>query len=332
MPSSRTRRSRAPSPEPHSSSTGAAIFANVAKGILEYSIHHYLTRQASPTTKHASPADKTPREMPGSSDRSTRAFGFNPSSNSNSRRDDPTHELISHLLRGAAALAARHFLSKRGKKKDQDNAKAKSKTKTKPKATRPRDEFVGAPVPERRRHGHRHRHGRRPHRHQQQPKTELVVALDSLSAELARTSARIRALAGGRRPHRHRDGRCDVYEGLVGCAGRLEGEVERVRTGVNNIRNLEEGQLGRREVYGRGENRGEGSWVRTGPVPAARAGSYVRMRPGEGRSGSYVRTRDVQKEKGSEDEGRKFSVAKPKTDTAVVRAKAAAWNQNIWAA
>ncbi|KAH8902896.1 hypothetical protein BR93DRAFT_221503 [Coniochaeta sp. PMI_546] len=324
MPStSRTRRSRAPSPESQPSPT-SDLFTKVAKGVLEYSIHHYLTQQTSSTSAKASPTGKS-KEMPSKhtsgSDQSTRAaFGF--SSGSGSRRDDPTHELISHLLRGAAALAVRHFISKRGKKKE------KEKGKDKAKAPRSRDEFVGAPVPERPRHRHHHR--RRPHRHVQGPRTEIVVALDSLSSELARTTTQIRRLAGGRRPHRHRDGRCDVYEGLVSCAGRLEAETERVRTGVNNIRNLGEGQLGGmpggrygREMYGRewhGVEREEvrdGSWVRTRPVPEARAGSYVRTRPNEERAGSYVRTRAVPKEKeggveerrarvkGEEDRGRK---------------------------
>jgi hypothetical protein len=249
-----------------------------------------------------------PSKHTSSSDQSSRAFGFN--SGSNSRRDDPTHELISHLLRGAAVLAVRHFISKRGKKKEKEREKDKATAKT----PRPRDEFVGAPVPERRRHRRRDRY--RPHRHEQGPRTELVVALDSLSAELARTSTQIRRLAGGRRPHRHRDGRCDVYEGLLSCAGRLEAGTERVRTEVNNIRNLGEGQLGGlpggrygREVYeGEGEKRREGSWVRTRPVPEDGPGSNARTRPAQERTGSYVRTRDVPKEKESEAGGRKVGV------------------------
>ncbi|KAB5513356.1 hypothetical protein GE09DRAFT_632451 [Coniochaeta sp. 2T2.1] len=303
MPSlsaSRTRRSRAPSPE-SPRSPAADLFGKVAKGVLEYSIHHYLTRQSSSTAKQSSSSSKS-KEMPSkrssSDDKSTRAFGFG-SSNSNSRRDDPTHELISHLLRGAAALAARHFIKNRGKKKD--------KSKSKSKAPRGRDDFVGAPVPEKR--PHRHRHRRRPHRHDRPtgPQPEIVVALDSLSAELARTTTNIRRMAGDRRPHRHRDGRCDVYEGLVSCASRLEASTERVRTGVNNIRNLGEGQLGGyprrgeggREWYGRAGP----EWQGNGGNAEKREGSWVRTRPVSERAGSYVRTRAAPEEVKPKDVG-----------------------------
>lgn len=306
---SRSRRSRAPSPEPQRS-PASDLFAKVAQGVLEYSIHHYLTRQTSSSAggikSSPPPPDQSAKEMPPSKRRSS---GSDETGARGSRRDDPTHELISHLLRGAAALAVRHFLSKRGKKKEKD----KNKEKGKAKVASHRDEFVGAPVPEPRRHHHRHRHRRRPHRHEEGPKTELMVALDSLSAELARTSAQIRRMAGARRPHRHRDGRCDVYEGLVACAGRLEAETERVRTGVNNIRNLAGGQLsglpgersGRERNAGDEERRREGSWVRTRPVPEGGAGSYPRPEAAEKRSGSYVRTREVPKEKEGETERRK---------------------------
>jgi hypothetical protein len=154
-----------------------------------------------------------------------------------------------------------------------------------------------------------------------------VVALDALSAELGRTTGTIRRLAGRRRPHRHRDGRCDVYEGLRESAGRLEGELERVRAVGNNIRNLREVPL----VMSRGgvrdvgsdmkrveADRRNGSSVRTRPVPEGRPASYVRTRPTDKGQGIHVTSREVPEEmgrdqgedrkmktKGGEDRGRR---------------------------
>jgi len=325
MPSpstSRTRRSRAPSPESQQSASGD-LLTKVATGVLAYSINHYLTRQLSSSRPKPSPSDKPPEEMPSkrSSSRSdqSRAFGFGSSS---SRRDDPTHELISHLLRGAAALAARHWIKNRKKKKDKDQSNSKSKPRTqvpRPNSTRApsgRDDFYAGPVPDRPPRGHHRRH--RPHRHRPNsryppvhyppvPRSELAVALDALSEELGRTTRTIRRLAGRRRPHRHRDGRCDVYEGLRESAGRLEGALDRVRAVGNNIRNLGEvpirytGGGGREVGGGLGEKR-EGSWVRRRSVPDGRSGTYVRTRPAGNGGVSEVGSREVPREQGQGEE------------------------------
>lgn len=194
------------------------------------------------------------------------------------------HELVGHLIKGAAALAARHWVKKRSEKK-----KEKAKEKSSRSA---RDEYTTAAAAEpSRRHRDRHRHRDQPNEYREVPRQksrqpELVVALDGLSAELARTTSQIRQLAGRRRPHRHRDGRCEVYEGLVSCASRLEAEAEGVRTGVNNIRNLGLssveglGTPSRRARSGRSSGRRE--WVFGGESEIRRDGRRERRRDGAG--------------------------------------------------
>lgn len=281
-----------------------------------------------PSKRSSSPSDQS------------RAFGFS----SNPRRDDPTHELIAHLLRGAAALAARHWMKKRKDKHkpSSDRSKANPNANPSPPAHRNTSPANPSPTQSRRHRPHRHR----PDSHYPcarpttPPKSELVLALDSLSAELGRTTGRIRQLAAEGRPHRHRDGRCDVSDGLRECAARLEGEVGRVREAGNNIRNLSgvvgsEGRGGERWERGEGMmrrkgdgvvggtraagERRDGSYVRTRPTE--RAGSFVRRRPTESRAGSFVsriptesragglvRSREAPQDRGSQGGGRKVRV------------------------
>jgi hypothetical protein len=213
---------------------------------------------------------------------------------------DPTHELISHLVRGAAALAARHLL-----KKKRTPAKETEPVKEKHRS-RPRDRntplippvIVTAPSPDQQDRGLRPHRRRRHHRlADEASRAELVIALDCLSGELARTTSHIRYLAGNRRPHRHRDGRCDVFEGLSLEAGRLEGRLGDLRAGVNNVRNLGMGVEGRgarggEDVREDGDRRGRrGSWERLKPEVGGGRERRVRIREEEGRG--RQRTREL---------------------------------------
>ncbi|RKU47061.1 hypothetical protein DL546_008923 [Coniochaeta pulveracea] len=256
----------------------------LTKSAIKYSVYRLLSRRSSSVK-----ATSIPGQEPRSHSMPSKRHSNNHYPRSQTSHDrDPTHELISHLVRGAAALAARHLLKKRPK----SPAKAEEHQRGRPrerKGTNIPPVIVTPPSPDEQDRGLRPHRRRRRHTLDEISRKELTTALDALSAELERMTANIRDLAGKRRPHRHRDGRCDVFEGLRYEVGRLEGRLEALRMGVNNVRNLGVGVEGRRRGDGGGGGR-RGSWERLRPDGGAGGRKRVRVKEEEGRGRG--RTRD----------------------------------------
>lgn len=268
-----TAPSRGSSPKPGGTLIGPSwlrseLVGELARHAFEYSVRLYLDRQKS----------SPPSVMPSSSRRDRSATVPSPSPRHRSRAspesrhrssgggdgdrgNEAASELVGHLLRGAAALAARQFVRAREKRKlkrrEEEKEKQRLAAAAAAAATGAGVGFVAsnAPRPEGRPH-RRHRERRQREREQERererlanassPKAagrgvrsgdraELVTALDGLSDELQAASVRIRKLT--RRPPRHAP--CEVYDGLTATADGLQTSISNLRTGVNNIRNLQ---------------------------------------------------------------------------------------------
>lgn len=269
-----TAPSRGSSPKPGGTLIGPSwlrseLVGELARHAFEYSVRLYLDRQKS----------SPPSVMPSSSRRDRSATVPSPSPRHRSRAspesrhrssgggdgdrgNEAASELVGHLLRGAAALAARQFVRAREKRKLKRREEEKEKQRlaaaaAAAAATGAGVGFVASNAPRPEGHPHRrHRERRQREREQERererlanassPKAagrgvrsgdraELVTALDGLSDELQAASVRIRKLT--RRPPRHAP--CEVYDGLTATADGLQTSISNLRTGVNNIRNLQ---------------------------------------------------------------------------------------------
>ncbi|KAK3339662.1 hypothetical protein B0T25DRAFT_618181 [Lasiosphaeria hispida] len=191
------------------------VLQQLGRAVLSYS----LSRLAK-TSGSSSKKDKDRSH----SRRRSRSHSAERGSSGPTRDNSDLHKHMTQLAAGVLAFGVKQYMAHRREKKKKSAA---SQTRQPP----PQDRGLFSS-------------GRR-------SDAELSSALGSLTAELQGTSEAIRRLA--RQPPSHRN--CEVYQGLVANADRIQAQLENLQASANNMRNLHPG-LARGREDGRREGRG----------------------------------------------------------------------------
>jgi hypothetical protein len=202
--------------KPKGTSKTGEILQTLAVGLIEYSADKYLKRKQS--SGESSRTKSSRRSESGRDDPTTERKPVSRHGSSASSGGRERSAIAGQVIFGIGAFFVRQYLHHRRAQKE----KAKE-------GPRSRETRRGGP----RRKGD----------------AELRDGLDALSSEARRTSESLRHLASRRRSHPH----CEVSSALNQNADRLQRSLSNLETTVNNIRNLNDDRLGRRnQDVGRG--------------------------------------------------------------------------------
>jgi hypothetical protein len=197
------------------------VFQALAAGVLEYSRQKYLSKQqqsssfSSSRSSHKSNKSNSSRAK---GDEGTKHRGPVKRSGSSSGGAAGAAALMS-LVVGVGAPLVKGIMERRKRAKDEAReevaaAKAKKREIGGRGGSRSASAGIGSGI-------------------------DVDAGLRSLFREAEQVSSSIRRVAGKKPPHPN----CDVHAELVRHAERIEGSLDYLRTGANNVRNLGEDQF-----------------------------------------------------------------------------------------